>query len=196
MSPLLNHYGELPPTSEALVKSDDTVINLTEFLEDLVSRMAEISNDSGLATSGTTGTLVDNTRNWQTDGWINAWVAIEMGGISYFRKITDNDATSLTFSAIPTAVVDGTPYSIKGAISLNDITTIGNTAQTSGDWTSILLGIQKNGLNIGEYDEVVVTHPDTVTEVYTFKLANSTTYTITLTYSDSTKALLTHVVKA
>ena len=196
MSPKLNHYAELEPMSEALRKSDDTVVNWTEFLTDLVSRMAEISNDSGNATSGSTTSLTDTTRGWQVDGWINAWVAIEIGGVSYFRKITDNDATTLTFTAIPTAIVAGTPYSIKGAISLNDITTINGTSQTPGDMIALLTTISTAGLALGQYDEVQVSYPDTVTEVFTFKLATVTTYTVTLTYSDSTKASLVSVIRA
>lgn len=46
------------------------------------------------------------------------------------------------------------------------------------------------------WDRVDVTYPDSVTEVYTFKLSGSTVATFTVTYTDSSKANLSSVVRS
>lgn len=54
------------------------------------------------------------------------------------------------------------------------------------------------GFDIPTFDYIVATYPDTVTEVYTYKLGGSggtTVATITVVYSDATKATLTSVTK-
>jgi hypothetical protein len=46
------------------------------------------------------------------------------------------------------------------------------------------------------WDNVDITYPDTVTEVYTFSQSGNVVGVITLTYTDSTKANLSKVVKS
>jgi len=61
-----------------------------------------LNNDGSMpaassATLGTSTTLVDTTQSWTTDALIGKFVVITAGtGIGQVRKITDNDATSLT----------------------------------------------------------------------------------------------------
>lgn len=50
------------------------------------------------------------------------------------------------------------------------------------------------GFNIPKYDTIEATYPTTSTEVYTYKYQTNTVGTITVTYSDATKAELTSVV--
>lgn len=50
------------------------------------------------------------------------------------------------------------------------------------------------GFQIPVYDEIAVTYPTTSSELYTYKLSSSDVATITVTYSDDTKANLTGVV--
>lgn len=45
------------------------------------------------------------------------------------------------------------------------------------------------------YDQILATYPDSVTEVYTYKLTGSTVATVTVVYTDSTKANLASVTK-
>jgi len=53
--------------------------------------------DSGVAESGTDTTLVDNDKNWTSDSLIGKVIVITGGaGAGQIRKITDNDATSVT----------------------------------------------------------------------------------------------------
>jgi small ligand-binding sensory domain FIST len=191
-----NVYEELQPITEQFRKADGTTINLTEFLADLVSRMTEVAIDSGTATGGSATTLADTNRNWEVDKFIGGWAEIVIGTKHYIREITDNDATSITFATLGVSVTAGTLYSIKRTVSLSDIVKVNGTSQTPGDWTALLTSISTAGLSLGQYDEVQITYPDTVTEVYTFKLATVTTHTVTLTYSDATKVALVSVVRA
>jgi hypothetical protein len=49
------------------------------------------------------------------------------------------------------------------------------------------------------YDSIAVTYPTTSSETYTFKtggLSGTTVYTLTVTYTDSTKTVLSSVVRA
>jgi hypothetical protein len=191
-----NVYEEIQPRTEQFRKADGTTVNLTEFLSDLVSRMTEVAIDSGTATGGSATTLVDTTRDWELDKFIGGWAEIVIGTKHYIREITDNDATSITFATLGVSVTAGTLYSIKRTVSLSDIVKVNGTSQTPGDWTALLTSISTAGLSLGQYDEVQITYPDTVTEVYTFKLATVTTHTVTLTYSDATKVALVSVVRA
>ena len=51
------------------------------------------------------------------------------------------------------------------------------------------------GFAPASYDEISVTYPTSTTEVYAYKLASVTQVTVTITYSDSTKANITSVVR-
>lgn len=53
--------------------------------------------DSGTAESGTATTLTDTNKSWTPDAWIGKVIVIVAGtGVGQTRKITDNDATSIT----------------------------------------------------------------------------------------------------
>jgi len=82
--------------------------------------------DSGTATSGSSTTLVQSSRTWTVDQWINYQVRITAGtGKGQVRVITDSDATSLTFAA--GATIDSTSqFAIEG--DENAIYYIGNGA--------------------------------------------------------------------
>lgn len=47
-----------------------------------------------------------------------------------------------------------------------------------------------------EFDSVYQTNPDTVTEVYTYKLAGATVATITIIYTDATKETLVSCIRS
>lgn len=61
----------------------------------------EPPTDSGTATGGTTTTLVDSSKAWAVDEWINGTLKITdaTDSVVYYVTITDNTATSLTFLA-------------------------------------------------------------------------------------------------
>ena len=61
----------------------------------------EPPTDSGTATGGTTTTLVDSSKAWTVDEWINGTLKITdaTDSVVYYVTITDSTATSLTFLA-------------------------------------------------------------------------------------------------
>lgn len=59
---------------------------------------------SGTASGGSTTTIVDATKNFETNIFANKIASVVLGGIEYLRKITANNATTLTFPAIVAAV--------------------------------------------------------------------------------------------
>lgn len=86
------------------------------------------SYDSGTATSGSTTTLVQSTRNWTSGQWVNYQVRITAGtGMGQVRVITANTATQLTFAT--GAAIDATSqFVIEG--DENAIYVLGNNAVT------------------------------------------------------------------
>jgi hypothetical protein len=52
------------------------------------------------------------------------------------------------------------------------------------------------GFALGQYDTIEAAYPSSTTETYTYKLDGETIATITVSYSDSTKTVLTSVVKS
>ena len=53
----------------------------------------------------------------------------------------------------------------------------------------------KAGLNVPPYDEVQVTYPDSITEVFEYKLETETVATVTIVYVDSKKKDIVSVIK-
>jgi len=94
----------------------------------VATNIVGVSYDSGTASSGSATTLVDSTKAWTADQWINYQVRITGGtGIGQIRTITDNNATTLTFAS--GATIDATStYVIEG--DENAIYLIGNNAVT------------------------------------------------------------------
>lgn len=90
--------------------------------------LLDTSFDSGTASSGSATTLVDSTKAWTANQWINYQVRITGGtGQGQIRVITDNDATTLTFAS--GATIDATStYVIEG--DENAIYLMGNGAVT------------------------------------------------------------------
>lgn len=60
--------------------------------------------------------------------------------------------------------------------------------------TSVRVSLS-GGLAPEAYDEVQVTYPSSVTEIYTFKLLTVTVSVVTVTYSNSTKEVLVSAVR-
>jgi len=70
-------------------------------------------SDSGTASSGTATTIVDSSKTWTPDAYIGKCVIIKTGnGAGQIRKITDNDATSLTVAAWVTEPILASTYVI------------------------------------------------------------------------------------
>ncbi len=63
-----------------------------------------VLDPTGTATSGSQTTLVDSAASWTPDEWIGEDIRVVIAGVAYTRAITDNDATSITFEALPEGV--------------------------------------------------------------------------------------------
>lgn len=70
---------------------------------------------NGMATSGSTTTLVDSGANWEAGEWIGKWVWISSGtGEGQIRKISANTQTQLTWVSVGTAPDSTSKYAIEG----------------------------------------------------------------------------------
>lgn len=108
------------------------------------TRVDIFDTGTGTAASNTT-TLVDTTKNWTADQWINYQVRITAGtGKGQVRVITDNDATTLTIGA-GTDLDETSEYAIEG--DENAIYYIGNGATamykysiSANTWSTVNVG--------------------------------------------------------
>jgi len=97
---------------------------------------------SGWATSGTATTLVDSTKNWNNNQWLNCKVRVVCGtGIGNESTITSNTATTLTVASWGVATPDATTkYEILDAFG---VVTTGGVSTTITDanknWTTNIL---------------------------------------------------------
>lgn len=111
---------------------------------------------NGWATSGTATTLVDSTKNWDNNQWVNCKVRVVCGtGIGNESTITSNTATTLTVASWGVATPDATTkYEILDAFG---VVTTGGVSTTITDanknWTTNILAGKRvrivAGTNIG-----------------------------------------------
>lgn len=70
-----------------------------------------------IATGGSTTTIVDSTKSWDTDIWLYAWITAYPGGNTdcrgRYQNVSGNSSTSVTLSsANPVATASGNRYSL------------------------------------------------------------------------------------
>lgn len=61
--------------------------------------------EHGTATAGTNATLTDTAKDWEVGMWGDAYLEVTIAGVEYHRMITANTDDTLTFNALPGAVV-------------------------------------------------------------------------------------------
>ena len=84
------------------------------FTPDSTTRY-QIMGTFGIATSGSTSTIVDTTKNWKVNQWAGKRVRITGGtNQSSEIQITSNTANTLTYTATATAMDASTQYTILG----------------------------------------------------------------------------------
>lgn len=149
---------------------------------------------TGAATSGSTTTIVDNTKNWLPNSWTNYKVRIVAGtGIGSELTITGNDATTLTFAAQAFTVDTTTRYRIMdvyGACTATGATTtiIDSTKNWKvNQWAGKRVRITA-GTNYTTEVSIVSNTSNTLTLGAAMAAASdvSTTYTILGIYNIST----------
>ena len=85
-----------------------------EWLTDEIIPSVRLVIIRGVATGGTTTTVVDTTKNFETDLYKGKVVKVTVEGVTYYRAITACAANTLTFAAIAKAVTAGCPYEVLG----------------------------------------------------------------------------------
>lgn len=106
---------------------------------------------TGTATSATNTTLVNSAKNWAADQWINYRVRITGGtGIGQVRKITDNDATSLTVATWTVNPDSTSTYAIEGNEDViylmgNAVVTAYTYTLSTNAWAVITPSVARNG---------------------------------------------------
>lgn len=94
----------------ATIGTDSKLVATPSFVD-----TAFVSFGNGTASSGSTTTLVDATRNWTVNQWSNSQVRIVSGtGAGQIRAITSNTATTLTCATFATAPDATSVYVIEG----------------------------------------------------------------------------------
>ncbi len=73
--------------------------------------------DSGTASSGTTTTLLDNTKNWLSAMWFSSLLYVVIDNVVYTTTVTGNSYNGLIFGELPVAVKPGSPYAIHNVVS-------------------------------------------------------------------------------
>lgn len=97
----------------------------TEFadLKSALVTAVEAAIDSGTATGGSNTTIVDTSKSWETNMWVDATFEVEIGATRYLGIIISNTATTITFAALPgaAAVIAGCKYGLKRPVDIADI---------------------------------------------------------------------------
>jgi hypothetical protein len=87
------------------------------FTPDITTRY-QIMATFGIATSGSTTTIVDTTKNWKVNQWVGKRVRITGGtNQSVEIQVTSNTSNTLTFVALSTAMDATSQYTILGVPS-------------------------------------------------------------------------------
>ena len=157
-------------------------VALTDFTIEAQNENSSIWEKS-IATSGTTTTLVDTTRNWTINQWTGYWVRIYSGtAVNQLRLVTSNTSTALTF-ATGTSPDATSRYLIEGftagtATSATS-TTLVDTAQawSTNRWANLQILIT-SGTGAGQVKPIL---SNTATAI-TIPTAWATTPDTTSTY--------------
>lgn len=125
------------------------------------------------------GTVNQGTSPWVTSGAVTNTVLSVVGGG------TEATAQRVTIASDSTGTL-----TVDGAVTANAGTNL-NTSALALDTT-----VQKlNGFSMPVFDSIYPTYNST-TDVYVYKLSASTVATITISYVDSTKAVMTSIVRS
>lgn len=113
-------------------------------MERLLSRVLEVSLDTGVCTSGDTVSLVDSKKNWGAGMWKDGILSLVKysGNIEYIRLVTNNSANVIFFSSISgETAVSGDTYGIRRLLTRISGETLtvasGNIHVVSGNITVI-----------------------------------------------------------
>lgn len=142
--------------------------------------------EKGIATSGSTTTLVDSAKSWTTNQWAGFFVRIFSGtGENQLRRVTSNTSTTLTWSSTGTAP-DGTSRYIIEGLDAGTATSGASTSITDSSkswttnrWSNMMVTITA-GTGIGQSRSIVsnTSTAMTVTPPWTTNPDSTSTYRI------------------
>jgi len=98
-------------------------------------------SNSGWASSGSSTTLVDSSKDWNLNQWINCRVRVVSGtGVGNEAAITGNTATTLTVASWPNATPDSTSkYLILDSFGIATSGALNTINDTAKNWTTNIL---------------------------------------------------------
>lgn len=128
-----------------------------------IERQSENSTvwEKGVATSGSTTTLVDSTKSWATNQWVGYYVRIFSGtGENQLRRVISNTNTTLTWSSAGTAPDATSRYIIEGfdagTATSGASTSITDSSKTwtTNRWSNMMVTITA-GTGMGQSRSIV-----------------------------------------
>jgi hypothetical protein len=156
--------AKMTPHSSKLINKLGEIDYLEDIIHNAVSDMTEAAFDIGVATGGSSTTIVDTGKVWDVNLWQDSWFSVTIAGKEYQGKVTSNTADTITIPTIaPAVVVAGCAYKLFQTIAASNIKMINSTVLTSDDWTlrfqalndNSVTGLMKSIGDIGAGDNVV-----------------------------------------
>lgn len=142
--------------------------------------------ERGTATSGTTTTLIDANKNWNTNQWTGYYVRVFSGtGEGLLRPILSNTSSTLTWTTVGTSPDTTSNYLIEGfdsgtATSGTTATLVDSTKTwTVNRWSNFAVRITA-GTGRGQTAQVLSNTATTLTTVKAFATAPDATSTYTI----------------
>lgn len=179
-----------------------------DIIHNAVSDMTEAAFDIGVATGGSSTTIVDTGKVWATDLWADSWFSVTIAGKEYQGKVTSNTADTITIPTIaPAVVVAGCAYKLYQVVAASNIKMVNSTVQTADDWTlrfkalndASVTGLMKSLGDIGAGDNVVTILGNILTAIGLIGIAATTPtiYNLSLVASDTeySQALTANIKK-
>lgn len=85
-----------------------------EWLTDEIIPSVRLVSVRSVATGGSTTTIVDTTKSFETDLYKGKIAKVTVENVDYYCTITACSGNTLTFAAIAKAVTAGCPYEVLG----------------------------------------------------------------------------------
>lgn len=141
--------AKMTPHSSKLINKLGEIDYLEDIIHNAVSDMTEAAFDVGVATGGSSTTIVDTGKVWATNLWQDSWFSVTIAGKEYQGKVTSNTADTLTIPDITPAVVAvGCPYKLFQVVAASNIKMVNSAVQTADDWTVLFRNIVKKAQSL------------------------------------------------
>ncbi|GEM_PF-6716429 len=85
-----------------------------EWFNDEIIPSVRLVSVRSVATGGTTTTIIDTTKSFESDLYKGKIAKVTIDGVDYYCTITASLGNTLTFATIAKAVTAGCPYEVLG----------------------------------------------------------------------------------